>query len=141
MKIWLDLRFIKDQDLYSDFIEELAIELIKNTPENQYIIYTNNDLKIKENKNVKLSRVNIKKWSLSEQTRFYKILKKDNNALMLFFDINKPLLYKKEYYIFIPTLSKVYYQDFKKYSQKYKYLYLLSKSVKNASKIKRAFIL
>lgn len=135
MKIGLDLRFLKSQDLFSDFIEELAIELINKSPENEYNIYTNSDLKIEKSENIKIHKINIQVWSLKEQTTFYKILKKDKNTLMLFFDIHKPVMYSDEYYIFIPSLSNIYYQDFKKYSQKYLYLFLLNQAIKKSKKI------
>lgn len=135
MKIGLDLRFFEDGNMFSNFVRELIIDFIKLSPENEYNIYTNSKCDLIELPNICIQKVDIKIWSLKEQTKFYKILKKDNNTLMLFFDIHKPLRYKGEYYIFIPSLNNIYYQDFKKYSEKYKYLFFLNKSLKNAKKI------
>jgi len=54
---------------------------------------------------------------------------------MIFFDIHKPIMYKKDYYIFIPSLKRIYYQNFNTYFKKYKYLYFLKWSTKYAQKI------
>lgn len=135
MKIGLDLRFLKENNLFSSFVVELITILIKSPEKNTYIIYTNSGLNIKQSKNIITKKVDIKLWSLKEQTTFYKILKKDNNNLMIFFDIHKPIMYKKDYYIFIPSLKRIYYQNFNTYFKKYKYLYFLKWSTKYAQKI------
>jgi len=135
MKIGIDLRFLKEDDLFSIFVIEMITKLIKESNTNIYIIYINGICNIQSSKNAIIKRLNIQTWSIKEQTIFYKILKKDNNNLMLFFDIYKPIMYKKNYYLFIPSLNKVYYQNFETYFKKYKYLYFLNKATKNAEKI------
>jgi hypothetical protein len=98
MLIGLDLRFIND-DLYSKFVLNLVTLLIKNNGENNYNIYINSQIILNENnlsqlKNVNINEVNIKNFSIKEQTKFLKILKKDNNNLMIFFNLFKPIFYK-----------------------------------------------
>ena len=135
MKIGLDLRFLKPWALYSDFVKELVLSLAKKTPDTKYNIYLNQPLNTSGLSNIIVQQVNIKIWSLKEQVSFYKILKKDSNNIVIFFDIHKPIFYKDEYYIIIPSLSNIYYQDFKKAHQKYKYLFFLNKTIDNAKKI------
>jgi len=136
MKIGLDLRFLKEDDLYSDFVIEMITKLVIESDKNTYNIYVNNNLlNIKSSKYININTVNIGIWSIKEQISFNKILNKDDNNLVLFFNIHKPLLYKKDYYLFIGSLNKVYYQNFKSLYKKHRYLYLLNKSTKNAQKI------
>jgi glycosyltransferase involved in cell wall biosynthesis len=54
---------------------------------------------------------------------------------MVFFDQHKPLMYKWEYYIILSWLKDIFYQNFSNYFDKYKYLYLLEKNLKNSKKI------
>ena len=139
MLIGLDLRFIND-DLYSKFVLNLVTILIIKSSEHEYNLYINSQLISDENKLSKLKNVNIKKvninnFSIKEQTSFLKILKKDNNNLMIFFNLFKPILYKWEYFIFISSLKDIYYWNFNTSFKKYKYIYLLEKNLKKSRKI------
>ena len=93
MKIGLDLRFLNTRS-YSLFVIELVIELIKNTPDTKYIIYTKNNGEIFHAPNSQVKLVNIKNGGIQEQIKFLQILRSDKNNLMLFFDCNKPIFYK-----------------------------------------------
>lgn len=134
MKIWLDLRFIKD-NIYSAFIIELTKGLIKNDTENDYIIYTNNFIEWFDFLNVSFKNVSIKNASIKEQTKYLKILKKDNNNLMIFFNHYKPIFYRWNYFILLHSLKEIYYSNFNNYFEKYTYLYLLEKNLKESKKI------
>ncbi len=134
MKIWIDLRFIKDWYYYSDFVLSLISELVKRKTEDSFIVYSNKEIKIKA-ENLICKNVGVVLWSISEQFWYNNILKKDKNDLVLFFDIHKPLYYNWDYYIFIPSLKNIYYQEFKNTLEKHKYLFYLTKSVKKAQKI------
>lgn len=134
MNIWLDLRFIED-NLYSTFIIELIKGLIIKNSENNFIIYTNKDLNWLNFQNVIVKNIWIKLFSFKEQTTYLKILKKDKNNIMLFFNIYKPLFYVWTYLILIPSFKEIYYNNFSNYIKKYSYLYLLEKNIKKSTKI------
>lgn len=134
MKIWIDLRFIKDE-LYSRFIVQLVKSMIETEIENEYIIYSNKNIEWINSSNLSIKKVNIKIWSFKEQTNFLKILKKDNNNLMLFFNHFKPVFYKKEYITFVWSLKDIYYMNFNSHIKKYKYLYLMEKNYQNSYKV------
>jgi glycosyltransferase involved in cell wall biosynthesis len=134
MKIGLDLRFI-DNDLYSWFVLELIKNLINTDKKNNYILYTNRVLLTEKKPCITTKIVWIKNWTTGEQLKFYKILKKDKNDLVIFFNYYKPLMYKGEYYIIIQDLKYIYYTNFNSTIQKYKNIYLFEKNIKNASKI------
>jgi hypothetical protein len=103
---------------------------------NSYIVYANQDLKCFENKkDVIVKKVNIENGSFREQTEFLKILKNDNNNLVLFFNHFKPIFYKGQYITFISSLKDIYYMDFSSYFEKYKYLFLMKKNLKKSYKI------
>lgn len=134
MKIWIDLRFLKN-DIYSNFIIQLVKSFIESKKEVQYIIYTNDNIKWLSWKNIIIKKVDIWIWTLKEQTKFFKILKNDNNNLMLFFNHFKPIFYKWEYIILIWGLKDIYYMNFSSYINKYKFLYLMEKNLKKAYKL------
>lgn len=135
MNIWLDLRFLNIDDLYSQFVIELVQNLITNDEWNKFNVYLNMNIPFKGKSNLNLKQVNINVWSIKEQTSLNKIFKEDKNALMIFFDYNKPIFYKWDYYLFISSLKNVYYQNFTKHSEKFKFLYILWNSIKKATKI------
>jgi hypothetical protein len=99
-----------------------------------FIIYTNTPLPKLEYPHVQIKCVNIKNGGWSEQTAFLKILKQDKNDCVIFFNHYKPILYKEFYFIVLPSLKDIYYQEFESYFHKYKYLYLIEKNLKNAHK-------
>ncbi len=134
MKIGLDLRFITD-DLYSSYIIELTQWLILNDSTNQFIIYSNKNLKWFDFNNCIIKNVWIKNNTLSEQFNYNSILKADKNSLMLFFNHYKPIFYKWDYYTLVPSLKDIYYNNFSNYLHKYIYLYLLEKNLQKSSKI------
>lgn len=134
MKIWLDLRFLWD-NIYSRFVSTLVESMIKNSPDNKFIVYANSNLNLLKTENSIVKKVDIKVGSLAEQVKFKKILKEDNNGLMIFFNHYKPIFYKKDYIILVWDLKDLYYSNFSSSFEKAKFLYLLSKNIKNAYKI------
>jgi len=134
MKIWLDLRFISD-DLYSLFVLELTKWIISHQISNDFIIYTNQNLKWFDFSNCVIKNVWIKNNTIKEQFKYNSILKKDDNALMLFFNHYKPIFYKWYYFTLVSTLKDVYYNNFSNYFHKYGFLYLLEKNLKKSNKI------
>ncbi len=134
MQIWLDLRFLKN-NYYSKFVTELVKWLISQDKENKYIIYSNSILEWFDYDNVIISNVWIRNNTIKEQTSFLKILKNDDNNIVIFFNHYKPILYKGIHYTFIPSLKEVFYNDFKNYIDKYTYLFLLESSLNKSKKI------
>lgn len=137
MLIWLDLRFLSD-DLYSNFVLNLVTKLVESDNWNFYKIYINWSSHLLENlkkENVEIKKINIKNFSIKEQTGFLKILKKEKNNLMIFFNHFKPILYTWEYYIFISSLKEIYYWNFESSIRKYKHIFLLEKNIKNSRKV------
>ena len=138
MKIWLDLRLL-NKDLYSDFVLNIINTLIKlnilGKPIKTYNLYVNNlEIKIPI-ENINIIKTCIDNWSIKEQTSFFKLLRKDNNDLMIFFDHHKPIFYKWEYYILIHSLKDYYYQNFNNLISKIKYHVLLKQNLIKSNKI------
>ncbi|MFK7780206.1 MAG: glycosyltransferase [Candidatus Gracilibacteria bacterium] len=134
MKIGLDLRFI-DDNLYSAFTIELVKGLISQDDENSFILYTNSDMKGFDNVNTTIKNVGIKNFSLKEQTIYLRILKKDKNNLMLFFNHYKPIFYVGDYFTILPSLKDIYYSNFSNYFVKYSFYLLLDKNLKKSKNI------
>ena len=135
MIIGIDLRFLEN-NTYSHFAQDLVKNLIHTQTEIQFNIYTKNpDLFELDASNFHVKYVNIECGSIAEQTKFNTILKWDKNTAMVFFDHHKPLMYKWEYYTILSGLKDIFYQNFSNYFDKYKYLYLLEKNLKNSKKI------
>ncbi|MDP2091188.1 MAG: glycosyltransferase [Candidatus Gracilibacteria bacterium] len=134
MKIGLDLRFIGD-NIYSTFVLELVIGIIEKSSGQTFVIYTNKKIEGLEHENVTIKNVGIKNGSIQEQSKYLKILKHDNNNLMIFFNHFKPILYTLNYFTLLPSLKDVYYSNFSNYIKKYSYLYLLEKNLNNSVKI------
>lgn len=134
MKIGIDLRFLSE-DIYSRFCLQLVKSIIETKKDYNFIVYLNSYENSFEMENSTIKVVSIKNWSLAEQTKFRKILLEDKLNLTIFFNHFKPIFYKKDYIIFIWDLKDLYYSDFPNYFEKYKFLTLISKNIKNAFKI------
>ncbi|MDD2907083.1 MAG: glycosyltransferase [Candidatus Gracilibacteria bacterium] len=134
MKIGFDLRFVQNE-LYSRFVIQLVKAYIKENKENEYIIYSNEFIPGFEEKNITNKNIHIKNGSFSEQIDFLKILKKDDNNLMVFFNHFKPINYKGQYITLVGGLKDIYYMNFYSYFEKYKYLFLMGKNLKKSNKI------
>ncbi len=140
MKIWIDLRFISD-NIHSSFVLQLMEKFIKQKTDCSFNIYINKENKIfifkklKNLKNINIKKVNIKRWSIAEQTKFLKILKKDSNHIMCFFDQFKPIFYKKDYITFLWSLKEFYYSNFNSNLEKNIFFYLAWKNFNKSKKI------
>lgn len=134
MKIWLDLRFIAD-NLYSAFIIDLVKWLVQTDTNNFFNIYTNIRIDWLNFKNASIKNVSTQNFSIKEQTTYLKILNNEKNNLMIFFNHYKPVFYKWDYFILLPSLKDIYYSNFSNYFEKYGFLYLLEKNLKKSKKI------
>lgn len=135
MNIGIDLRFL-DDDVYSHFALQLVKKYIEKNPKKTFNIYTKNpDLFDINSQNIALHFTDIDCGSFAEQIKLPKIFSRDNNSFMIFFNHFKPLNYKWDYYTIISGLKDIFYQTFKSYPEKYIYLFLLEKNLKNSKKI------
>ena len=136
MKIWIDLRFLKKGDEYSNFVFKISQIIINTEKEVSFNIYL--DLPFSHINfwgNCKNIVVLDKPWSLKEQSNFLKILNKENNDLMIFFDYKKPIRYKKKYIMFLANLVEFHYPEKKGLLKKHFDNYLINSNSANASKI------
>lgn len=135
MKIGIDLRFLSD-DFYSTFAYKLVNKLIHTNKDIEYNIYTKKpDLFNLDGQNFHVHHVDIDCGSLNEQIKLPKIFKRDNNNVMIFFNHFKPLSYKGDYYTIVAWLKDIFFQNFSNYFEKYTYLYLMDKNLKNSQKV------
>ena len=137
MKIGLDLKFIENENIYSKFVLELVNKMIIKDQQNFYNIYVSKDLKIEKTSNTKIILWDKKNYNLSikDDFLFSKKLKSDKNNLMVFFKIKKPIFFRWDYIVFIPTLKDIYYQNFDNFIQKYKFIFFIKNALKKANKI------
>lgn len=135
MKIWVDLRFLKRDNLYSLFAFEIVKELSKNT-NYKIVVFLNDSWDVALfNSLIKTEVVKEKSWSLIENISLKTQFKKQNFDLMVFFNEFKPITYKWKYIIVIPSLHNVLFWRFKSSLSKYFYLSLLWANLKYAAKI------
>jgi len=134
--IWLDLRFLNKNDYYSQFIYELIVDFMKESPEYFFNIYL--DLSF-SNLNFWENTKNIfplaKYKSLREQTHLAKKIKKDKNDFVVFFTYNKPLNFKDNFISFIPELRDFHFPSKQNIFIKYYNNLIFSNTCKNAKKI------
>ncbi len=134
--IWIDLRFFKKNDYYSEFVYNLINWLIINKKDILFKIFLNS-----ENKNLLFSWniqkiiINIKDSSFSEQLFLAKKIQQEKLDLMLFFKNNKPVNYKKNYILFYPDLKNLHFWEQKNFLKRIFINYLTKTNINNASKI------
>jgi len=136
MQIWFDLRFLKKTDNYSNFIFKLIQVYINNEKNNNYKLYLDlsfSHLNFWENTQNIL--VTDWPWSIKEQANFLKILRKNKNDLVVFFDYKKPILYKWKNIVFVWDLADFHYPNKKNIFRKYVDNYLLNINTLLATKI------
>jgi len=135
-KIWLDLRFLKKDNYYSQFIYELIWNFIKMNPEYLFNIYLDlsfANLNLWENTKNIFPKAKYK--SFREQTHLWNNIKKDKNDIVIFFSHNKPLNFKEKYIIFIPELSNFHFPKKQNIFTKIFQDILFKNNSKNAEKI------
>lgn len=133
MKIWIDLRFLQEDDLYSLFVFAIVQELIKNT-NHEFILYSDTWFEDDLWK-AKVEVVEEKIWSIWENFSLIKRFNKEKFDLMIYFNEYKPLSYTHDYIIFLPTLQKLFFWPFNWSFAKHYYIKLLSYNLKHAKKI------
>ncbi len=133
MKIWIDLRFLQKDNLYSIFVFSVVKELEK-TKKHNLVLYTNT--KFSEDLwDAKIELVTETIWSIGENFSLVSKFKKEAFELMIYFNEYKPLWYRENYILVIPTLQRLFFGPYKNSLSKHYYLKLLSSNLKNAKKI------
>lgn len=133
MKLWIDLRFASEDNLYSLFALEIVKELIKSK-KYSLVLYTNEKLNLNL-PNCMVEEVSEKPWSLIENFSLKKKFYKENFDLMIFFNEYNPITYKKDYLLILPSLKKLFFWPFKSSLSKHYYLKIINSNLKNAKKI------
>lgn len=141
MKIGIDCR------LYSSnftgigrYTYELTRGLFKIDKENQYVLFFNNP-EFKDYfppaHNVKKVLVNAKHYSIAEQTKFLRAIKKENLDLMHFTHFNAPILYFHPSIVTIHDLTVSFFPGRKNKSvlKKLAYNLVLSSAIKKAKHV------
>jgi len=149
MKIAIDARFFrKSTGGIGRYTRALIRELAKIDHKNQYLVYLtpeDEEEYDEETKNLGLKTKNFKKkiipivhYSVSEQTKFLKILQKDQLDLVHFTNFNHPLFYKGKFVVTIHDLTLMLYPPAKaKHSQlkKFGLKLTMNNAVKKAEKV------
>ena len=117
MKIGIDARFYAPRHSGpSRYTRELIKNLVKIDCKNQYILfmtdedvgYFKKDVK-KIPSNFIIKRFNHSHYTLAEQVKFIRVLKKNSLDLVHFLHFNHPIFYRKPYVITIPDLTLSFY--------------------------------
>ncbi len=135
MKIWLDLRLLKSGDTYSTFIALLLQKLISTDGDDSYTLYLSAGTNAQFPDFVNVELIKEEPGTFAEQLHFSRKLKKDNNALMIFFNEDKPLRYKGDYIVFVKDLKEIHYESKKTTLTKFFEGLFLNTSLENAKKI------
>jgi len=133
MKIWIDLRFLENDNLYSIFAFSVVKELIKSK-KHEVVIYSNEEFD-EDMWESKIEIVQEKIGSLWENFALISKFRKEKFDLMFFFNEYKPLSYKDDYILLLPSLQRLFFGPYKNSLVKHYYLKLLSSNLKNAKKI------
>lgn len=121
MKIGIDARICNEPWYYSEFVKELIQALYKNTPEHEFVVYTQENLPCKRGNFLH----DLKAKKVFEAWKFW---------LMIFFDHQVPRGYKWEYIILLENLKEVFFPK-KKWLQRKLYAHTLVRSMNHAQKV------
>ncbi len=95
------------------YTQQLVRHLLETDLENQYILFFRNsnikEFKGDDNRNVKIVIADIPWYSLAEQVKFKKIIKKEEIALMHFTHWNVPLFYNDPFVVTVHDLIMYHY--------------------------------
>ncbi|MCL5795420.1 MAG: glycosyltransferase family 4 protein [Patescibacteria group bacterium] len=140
MKIAIDARFYrKSTGGIGRYTRALLLELSRIDGKNQYTIFLTSNDKLEYDikaKNFTVRVIDIKHYSISEQTKFLKILNQGKFDLVHFTNFNHPILYKKKFIATIHDLTLMLYPG-GKYSliKKAGFKLVITRAVKNAARV------
>ncbi|MDD3302883.1 MAG: glycosyltransferase [Candidatus Gracilibacteria bacterium] len=135
MKIGIDFRFFKKDDLYSLFLLTV-LRIFSLNNKFKIVIYLNTEAD-KEffDFSCELKIVKEKQGNIIDDFLISSKYKKEKFDMMIFFNEYKPILYKKNYIIVIQDLQKVLYGAFKSTIAKHYYLKLIEQNLKSSKKV------
>ncbi len=133
--IGLDLWYMKKDLRFWNFALKMISELVLLNPENHYTVYSaeevdfqaQNFTSIKSNDNQGIGT----DYSFSRQ------LKKRRFSLVIFFDSNRKIFYKKRHFCFLESLQELSYpsKEKKSFINKYFFRHFLDRYISNSEKI------
>ncbi len=139
MKIGLDLRMLDGGSGISRYISELSHEILKQYQTHDYVLFFRNASQSESYKqyNKKIVVADIPHYSLAEQTKFPRILAKENLDLVHFPHFNVPVLYNKPFVVTIHDLTHTKFPGRKKSRILYRIGYnaVLSSAIKKSARI------
>lgn len=107
MKIGIDIRGYRDDGAYGSFVLTFTKKLIASDTQNSYHIYTD-----QENTSLLAGEITVthyKKTNFFHQKSFKKILESGKLAFVVFFDEDIPSHLSIEYYMFVESLTKLFF--------------------------------
>lgn len=132
--IWLDLRFIKKNNHYSQFIYELAIKLIKENTNTVFNIYLSKEFKKLYFWGNSINIISpIKPGTVKDFLFFKKEIRKED--YMIFFNHKIPYNIRNNYIAFIPELIDLHFPKSEWIINKMWVNFLFNNSCKKAKKI------
>ena len=148
LRIGIDGRMYRSEVAgISRYSQNLVKNLLAIDEKNQYILFMTPDdrkefqklsIKNSELNNLKIVIVNIPHYSIAEQTKFAKIIDKENLDLMHFLNFNYPVNYKGKFITTIHDLTLIFFPETAKKTnlmKKLAFRYVMKKSCQNAIKI------
>ncbi len=130
MKIWLDIRSLSEKNHYGSMMLKIIKKLVEVDNKNEYIIYTHHTIWFKKQERI----TSIKLGDALGDIKISKEFKKENFALMVFFDHRVPLFYKEDFIVMIPSLKESFFMG-KDFLAREIYNYYMKKTISRAKKI------
>jgi len=133
-KIAIDLRFLKINDNYSDFIINLTKIIIQNNNNYFFEIFTNKNFWNYFNFWNSQTKL-FKNGFIKDNLNFWNFLNKNNFDFAIFFSSKSPIFYKKKYILFVETLANIHFPNNQNVIRKYLDNFFFTKNIKKATKI------
>ena len=130
MKVWLDIRSLNEQSHYGSMMLKVIKKLVEVDNKNEYILYANHTIWLEKQEKV----IGTKLWDAIGDIKTSKEFKKENFALMVFFDHRVPLFYKEDFIVVIPSLRESFFM-WKDFIAREIYNHYMKKTISRAKKI------
>lgn len=134
MQISIDIRGFEISDTYGMFVIQTVSELIKQSQEHTFLLYTNHKVHLSLGEHVEIISSKTDKKSIFWQLHFGKILSKDGSHITLFFDEFVPRNLSKKYIVLFPDLKEIFFPTLWGF-KKHMYLKNLHACWKKAEKV------
>lgn len=129
MKIWIDIRNLSNQEY--DFCNKFLKDFLNKNDMNHINIYSKVFF---DYQNIKIDSWT---WFFSEQILFLKTVYNDKNDLIITFNDNFPILYKRDFIQVVTSIERLLYPSIEnsKTFNKHLYLNILKSNLNNSKKI------